>query len=113
MIGTAVFYTVDSAIEARDEFAPRLHGVTVEEAAAMDREQLVMWTPTNERFSAGQRTPTPYTRFFYRGEEIINPWALFRPLPPKPVREDCRDDGGRRSGVAGRQDDPVVLDDRM
>lgn len=86
MIGTAVFYTVDSAMEARDEFAPRLHGVTVEQAASMDSDQLVMWTATEERFSAGCKAPTPYTRFFFQGTEIINPAALFLPLPERPVR---------------------------
>lgn len=86
MIGTAVFYTADQELVADDTLCPRLQAVTVEQAAALCADHMVMWTPGVERFGQDWRVPSPDTRFFLRGVEIINPWSAFRPLEPYPVR---------------------------
>lgn len=84
--GVAVFYSPDQALVADDTFCPRIQGVTVGQAAALCAEHLVMWTPGCERFGFGLRIPSPEVRFFLRGVEIVNPWAVFRPLDPYPIR---------------------------
>lgn len=86
MTGVATFYHVDPAKDPDDTHAPRLAGVTVGEVATQYPDLLVMWTETDERFSHGLKTPSPYCLFFWRGEPIINPYALFKPLPERPKR---------------------------
>lgn len=101
MIGVAVFYTPDSAKEAGDELCPRMYDVPLEQARNMSAEHLVMWTATDERFAYGIKVPSPDTRFFWQRTEVINPWALFKPLAPYPVRNrsaDRHDAAGRESG---------------
>ncbi|USN15079.1 hypothetical protein LESZY_00450 [Brevundimonas phage vB_BpoS-Leszy] len=101
MTGVAVFYTPDSANEARDDLCPRMYGVTLEQAREMSADYLVMWTATNERFAYGIKVPSPDTRFFWQRSEIVNPWAFFRPLDPYPVRSEPRSED--RHDAAGRQ----------
>lgn len=112
MTGVAIFYTPDSAHEASDELCPRVYGVTLEQAQEMSAEHLVMWTATDERFAYGIKVPGPDTRFFWQRSEIVNPWAFFRPLDPRPVRQDCGHGGGdRHDAVGGPGGDPVPRTD--
>lgn len=112
MTGVAVFYTPDSANEARDGLCPRVYDVTVDQARDMSAEHLVMWTATDERFAYGIKVPSPDTRFFWQRSEVVNPWAFFRPLDERPVRQNSGHGGGdRHDAVGGQGGDPVPRTD--
>lgn len=107
-----VFYHPDPATDPDGRTEPRMFGLTVEQAAAYCGDYLVMWSPNYERFGQLFRTPTPYTRFFYHGREVINPWAFFRPVDPTPEtrgtdegRIRVPDDDDLRLLAAGPGDD--------
>lgn len=106
MTGVAVFYTPDSANEARDDLCPRVYDVSLEQAREMSADYLVMWTATDERFAYGIKVPSPDTRFFWQRAEVVNPWAFFKPLAPYPIRDRSAD----RHDAAGREGgEPAVL----
>lgn len=79
-----VFYTPSEEYDPHGTLEPRIYGLSLADAQAIETDALVMWTEGNEVLGIGYRSPTPYCHFFYKHEPVVNPWAFFIGLEERP-----------------------------